>query len=61
MVHMTRSSAPAPTRRLVLVQADPRASRSDSGVRRFRLARLRLEGRDVPAAERFEHCKRSYD
>jgi hypothetical protein len=58
---MTRSSAPAPTRRLVLVPADPRAGRSDAGVRRFRLARLRLEGRDVPAAERFEHCKRSYD
>lgn len=58
---MTPSSAPAPSRRLVLVPADPRAGRSESGVRRFRLARLRLEGRDVPAAERFEHCKRSYD
>jgi hypothetical protein len=58
---MTPSSAPAPSRRLVLVPADPRAGRSENGVRRFRLARLRLEGREVPAAERFEHCKRSYD
>ena len=31
------------------------------GVRRFRLAQLRLEGRDVPRCERFTHLKRSYD
>ena len=58
---MTTSSATAGARRLVLVPAAPRTGRSEAGVRRFRLARLRLEGRDVPAAERFEHCKRSYD
>jgi hypothetical protein len=56
MLHMT---SPAPTRRLVLVPAEPR--RSDATLRRYRLARLRLEGRDVPRAERFAHCKRTYD
>ena len=61
MPYMPSLSASAPVRRLVLVPAAPRTSRSEDGVRRFRLARLRLEGRDVPAAERFEHCKRSYD
>jgi hypothetical protein len=45
----------------VLVPAEPRSGRSNATVRRYRLARLRLEGRDVPAAQRFEHCKRSYD
>jgi hypothetical protein len=59
MLHMTSPAATTPTRRLVLVPAEPR--RSDAAVRRFRLARLRLEGRDVPRAERFEHCKRCYD
>ncbi|HKH18016.1 MAG TPA: hypothetical protein VKA57_10855 [Solirubrobacteraceae bacterium] len=58
---MTSATAPAPARRLVLVPAAPRAGRDDATVRRYRLARLRLERRDVPAAERFEHCKRSYD
>jgi hypothetical protein len=52
--------ATLPTRRLVLVPADPRAGR-DAVVRRYRLARLRLENRDVRPAERFVHCKRSYD
>ena len=48
-------------RRLVLVPADPRAGRDDAAVRRYRLARLRLEDRDVRPADRFAHCKRSYD
>jgi len=60
MLHMT-PQASLPTRRLVLVPAEPRAGRSDVSVRRYRLARLRLEGRDVPPAERFAHCRRSYD
>jgi hypothetical protein len=60
MLHMTSASI-APPRRLVLVPAEPRAGRSNGGVRRYRLARLRLEARDVPPAERFAHCKRSYD
>jgi hypothetical protein len=53
--------ATAPTRRLVLVPAGPRSGRDDAAVRRYRLARLRLEDRDVRPAERFAHCKRSYD
>jgi hypothetical protein len=60
MLAMT-PSAPAPTRRLVLVPADPRTGRGAAAVRRYRLARLRLEDRDVRPAERFAHCKRSYD
>ena len=60
MLRMT-SPATAPVRRLVLVPADPRAGRGDAAVRRYRLARLRLEGRDVPPAERFAHCRRAYD
>ena len=49
--------AASPVRRLVLV---PSASpRSSEGVRRFRLARLRLEGRET--SERFSHLKRSDD
>ena len=50
----------APVRRIVLVPSGSRAERDDL-VRRYRLARLRLEGRDVPAAERFSHLKRQYD
>jgi len=61
MLAMTSPAATAPTRRLVLIPADPRSGRGEATVRRFRLARLRLEGRDVPRAERFEHCRRSYD
>jgi hypothetical protein len=60
MLAMT-SPASAPTRRLVLVPADPRSGRGEAAVRRYRLARLRLEDRDVRPAERFAHCKRSYD
>jgi hypothetical protein len=55
------TSAPAPAaapaaRRLVLM---PDSARSDESVRRYRLARLRLEPRD--AADPFGHLKRSYD
>jgi hypothetical protein len=55
------ASAPAPPRRLVLVPVGPPAGRGDASVRRYRLARLRLEGREVAREERFAHCKRSYD
>jgi ribosomal protein S14 len=47
-----------PVRRLALV---PTTGRSDAAVRRFRLARLRLEDREVSRAERFAHLKRSHD
>ncbi len=50
-------------RRLILVPAaaSPRERPPTPGVRRFRLAQLRLEGREVPRAERFTHLKRVYD
>ena len=50
-------------RRLILVPAavSPRTKTPSPGVRRFRLAQLRLEGRDVPRSERFTHLKRAYD
>jgi hypothetical protein len=50
-------------RRLILVPAaaSPRVKPPAPGVRRFRLAQLRLEGRDVTRGERFTHLKRSYD
>jgi hypothetical protein len=47
-----------PVRRLALVRTD---GRSDATVRRFRLARLRLEDREVSRAERFAHLKRAHD
>jgi hypothetical protein len=47
-----------PVRRLALVPTDGRA---DATVRRFRLARLRLEDREVARAERFAHLKRFHD
>jgi hypothetical protein len=57
---------PMPTtsaRRLILVPAaaSPRQKSATPGVRHFRLAQLRLEGRDVPRSERFTHLKRAYD
>ena len=58
MLHM-----PSTARRLILVPAtsSPRERPPAPGVRRFRLAQLRLEGREVPRTERFTHLKRSYD
>ena len=57
---MTSSS---PARRLVLVPAPSTARERPlaPGVRRFRLAQLRLEGREVPRSQRFEHLKSSHD
>jgi hypothetical protein len=39
----------------------PTAGRSDAAVRRFRLARLRLEDREVARADRFKHLERGHD
>jgi hypothetical protein len=47
-----------PVRRLALVPTD---GRSKESVRRFRLARLRLEDREVARAERFAHLSRPHD
>jgi hypothetical protein len=59
MLTMSTSTA----RRLVLVPAatSPRDRPLSPGVRRFRLAQLRLEGREVPRSERFAHLKRAHD
>jgi hypothetical protein len=55
----TTGDPPAPSaRRLVLV---PATGRGDELVRRYRLARLRLEPREVRGEQRFEHLKRTYD
>ena len=52
------SSSGLPIRRLALV---PTAGRTDAAVRRYRIARLRLEDREVERAERFSHLKRAHD
>ncbi len=57
MSHPSRSS------KLLLV-ADPRPASGGTAavpVRRYRLARLRLDGRSPDSAERFEHLKRVFD
>ena len=55
----TTGDPPAPVaRRLVLV---PAAGRGDELVRRYRLARLRLEGRETRGDERFAHLKHRHD
>ena len=55
----TTGDPPAPAaRRLVLV---PASGRGGGPVRRYRLARLRLESREARGAQRFEHLKRTYD
>ena len=55
------SSPAAATRRLVLVPAAPRTERGEGLGRRFRLAQLRLEGREMTREPRFERAKPSYD
>ena len=60
MLYMTPASSTA--RRLVLVPAAAARTRpADPRLRRYRLARLRLEDRDVTRAERFTHLKHSHD
>ena len=60
MLPMPSTSA---ARRLILVPASASAREKPPtpGVRRFRLAQLRLEGREVAHSERFTHLKRNYD
>jgi hypothetical protein len=55
----TTGDPPAPAaRRLVLVPAE---GRGDELVRRYRLARLRLEGREMRGEERFAHLRQRHD
>ena len=57
-----RSSTGPPTaRRLVLVPAAESNGRGDELVRRYRLARLRLEPRETSGGERFAHLKDFHD
>jgi|GEM_PF-6734721 hypothetical protein len=59
MLPMNSTASALPVRRLALVPTT--AGRSEAAVRRFRLARLRLEDREVARAERFAHLKRAHD
>jgi hypothetical protein len=56
---MPAMTPPPAARRLVLVPAAPRDDRSDAAVRRYRLARLRLEGRDALRSGQFAPGRRS--
>jgi hypothetical protein len=65
MLVMTSPALPArtadkgpPVRRLVLV---PASGRGDELVRRYQLARLRLEPRETRGAERFAHLTHPHD
>lgn len=60
MLYMTPASPI--TRRLILVPAAAAGTRPvDPRLRRYRLARLRLEDRDVTRSQRFSHLKASHD
>jgi hypothetical protein len=54
------SESPPGARRLVLVPAAT-SGREDELVRRYRMARLRVEARDVRGPERFAHLKQFHD
>jgi hypothetical protein len=54
------SESPPGARRLVLVPAAS-SGREDELVRRYRMARLRVEPRDVRGPERFAHLKQFHD
>ena len=56
--HTTGDPPARAARRLVLV---PASGRGDELVRRYRLARLRLEPRETTGDQRFDHLKRTYD
>ena len=54
----TTDKGPPPARRLFLV---PASGRDDELVRRYRLARLRLEPRETAGDARFAHLKHPHD
>jgi hypothetical protein len=58
VMNSAATSPGLPVRRLALI---PTSGRSAASVRRYRLARLRLEDREVARAERFAHLKRAHD
>jgi hypothetical protein len=55
------AKAPPTARRLVLVRSQPPAGRDRDQIRRYRLARLRLEPREVRGDERFAHLRAPHD
>jgi hypothetical protein len=55
------SESPPGVRRLVLVPAAASSGRGDELVRRYRIARLRLEPREARGEERFAHLKQFHD
>jgi hypothetical protein len=60
---MTAMTHPLTSSKILLV-VDPRTASAEQGspaVRRYRIARLRFDGRSQDTASRFEHLKRSYD
>jgi hypothetical protein len=60
---MLAMSRPTTYSRLLLV-ADPRPALPEGAggpVRRYRLARLRFDGREADPTQRFEHLKRTFD
>jgi hypothetical protein len=59
MQSMNRSSAATVVSRIVLVGETPRVA-GRPAVRRYRLARVRAEGR-ASAADRYAHLRRCYD
>ena len=61
MLAMTAPAART-ARRLVLIPSTAaRPPRRDAALRRYRLARLSVEGREASRAERHAHLKRCYD
>jgi len=59
--HPRPAKPPPRACRLVLVAAGESSGRGDELIRRYRLARLRLEPREVRGDERFAHLKQSHD
>jgi hypothetical protein len=61
---MMPSMTSRPTTSKVLLVAGPRIDAADATsvpIRRFRIARLRLDARPTSGASRYEHIKRVYD
>ena len=52
---------PITSSKLVLIPHDEHSAERPAPVRRYRLARLKLDCRSSDPASRFEHLKRIYD
>jgi hypothetical protein len=58
---LTMNSAQAANRLLLVGPSRGSHGRDTTAVRRYKLARLKLEGQRRPGDERFTHLKRQYD